>query len=156
MLEHAPWGYALRAIREDEDAARSIGIRAPRCKLAMLCLSAFFAGVLGAIDGYYLGYISPEGAFSPLVSIKAIVYAVIGGLGTWAGPVVGAAAMELLSTYLTLLSPALQQISQVLFGAILLVVVLLAPHGIAGWAGGRRAPGRPGRHGVPSVVRPWR
>ncbi len=151
VIEHGPWGYALRAIREDEDAARSIGIRATRYKLAMLCGSAFFAGILGGLYGYYVGYISPEGAFNLLISIKAIVYSVVGGMGTWAGPVIGAAVMELLATYLTLLSPSLQEISQVLFGVILIIVVLLAPRGITGWVRGYAGWGRsPRRRPAPA------
>ena len=138
MVERSRLGYTLRAIREDEDAARAVGIRAPRYKMLMLCLSACGAGAVGGLYGSYVGYISPDGAFNLTFSVNPVVYTVIGGLGTWTGPLIGSALMELLSTGLTLLSPALKAISQVIFGAILVAVVLLAPSGLTGWVARRR------------------
>ncbi len=137
-VERSPLGYTLQAIREDEDAARAVGIRAARYKMLMLCLSACGAGAVGGLYGSYVGYISPDGAFDLAFSVKPVVYAVIGGLGTWAGPVIGSGLMEIVSTALTLLSPTLKAISQVIFGAILVMVVLMAPQGIAGWLARRR------------------
>ncbi|HYM90298.1 MAG TPA: branched-chain amino acid ABC transporter permease, partial [bacterium] len=139
-VEHSALGYTLQAIREDEDAARAVGIRAARYKILMLCLSACGAGAVGGLYGSYVGYISPDGAFDLAFSVKPVVYAVIGGLGTWAGPVIGSGLMEIVSTLLTLLSPTLKAVSQVLFGAILVAVVLAAPQGITGWLARRRAP----------------
>lgn len=139
-VEHSPLGYTLQAIREDEDAARAVGIRAARYKMLMLCLSACGAGAVGGLYGSYVGYISPDGAFDLAFSVKPVVYSVIGGLGMWAGPVIGSGVMEIVSTSLTLLSPTLKAISQVVFGAILVLVVLVAPQGIAGGLGRRRSP----------------
>lgn len=137
-VEGSALGYTLQAIREDEDAARAVGIRAARYKMLMLCLSACGAGAVGGLYGSYVGYISPDGAFNLAFSVNPVVYTVIGGLGTWAGPLIGSGLMEILSTALTLLSPTLKAISQVLFGAILIAVVLLAPQGIVGWLAQRR------------------
>jgi branched-chain amino acid transport system permease protein len=140
-------GYALEAIREDEPAARTMGIHADAYKLSMLVLGAAFAGLAGALDGHFNFIVAPSNySFSRVVDM--LVYAVVGGTAVWYGPVVGAA-------FLTLLPEVLREVgSRVglqpgpvrLFvnGLVLLLVVLFLPNGIVSLPGRLRGLRRPG------------
>jgi branched-chain amino acid transport system permease protein len=127
-------GYALEAIREDEPAARTMGIHAARYKLAMLALGASFAGVAGALEAHYTFMVAPS-TYSFTRVVDMLVYAVVGGTGLFYGPVVGA-------TFLTALPEVLREISSriglapgpvrlFVNGAVLLLVILFLPEGIS-------------------------
>jgi len=127
-------GYALEAIREDEPAARTMGIDAARYKLAMLALGAAFAGLAGALEAHYTYMVSPS-TYSFTRVVDMLVYAVVGGTSVFYGPVVGAA-------FLTALPEVLREISArvglapgplrlFVNGAVLLVVILFLPEGIS-------------------------
>jgi branched-chain amino acid transport system permease protein len=130
LVEHTRWLSALTAVREDEDAAEVLGIPTLRIKLAAFVVGAAIAGVVGCLYAGELLFIEPIGTFDFQVSLAVVVAAVIGGKGTWYGPVVGAVLTQLV----------LQQLlvnvggawNQFIFGAVLVVVVLTAPRGIAG------------------------
>ena len=127
-------GHALEAIREDEPAARTMGIDAARYKLAMLALGASFAGLAGALEAHYTYMVSPSTySFSRVVDM--LVYAVVGGTGVFYGPVVGA-------TFLTALPEVLREVSSriglapgpvrlFVNGLVLLLVILFLPEGIS-------------------------
>src|SRR5512137_1114595 len=127
-------GYAIEAIREDEPAARTMGIDAARYKLAMLALGASFAGVAGALEAHYTFMVAPS-TYSFTRVVDMLVYAVVGGTGVFYGPVVGAA-------FLTALPEVLREISQrvgiqpgpvrlFVNGLVLLLVILFLPEGIS-------------------------
>jgi len=127
-------GYALEAIREDEPAARTMGIDAARYKLAMLALGASFAGLAGALEAHYTYMVAP-GTYSFTRVVDMLVYAVVGGTSVFYGPVVGA-------TFLTALPEILREISArvglapgplrlFVNGAVLLLVILFLPEGIS-------------------------
>jgi len=127
-------GYAIEAIREDEPAARTMGINAARYKLAMLALGASFAGVAGALEAHYTFMVAPS-TYSFTRVVDMLVYAVVGGTGLFYGPVVGA-------TFLTALPEVLREISSriglapgpvrlFVNGAVLLLVILFLPEGIS-------------------------
>ena len=79
------------AIREDIDSAEAIGINTVQTRVAALSLSAFFAGVAGGFYAMYLRYIDPDAVFSAIaLSVEMVFIAVVGGLTTVAGPLVGA------------------------------------------------------------------
>jgi branched-chain amino acid transport system permease protein len=127
-------GYALEAIREDEPAARTMGIHANAYKLAMLVLGAALAGLAGALDGHFNFIVAPSNySFSRVVDM--LVYAVVGGTAVWYGPVLGAAFLTLLPEVLRELGSrvGLQPGPVRLFlnGLVLLLVVLFLPNGIA-------------------------
>jgi branched-chain amino acid transport system permease protein len=135
-------GYALEAIREDEPAARTMGIHAARYKLAMLALGASFAGLAGALEAHYTYMVAP-GTYSFTRVVDMLVYAVVGGTGVFYGPVVGA-------TFLTLLPEVLREISSriglqpgpvrlFVNGLVLLLVILFLPEGISSLPGRVRA-----------------
>ena len=131
-------GYALEAIREDEPAARTMGIDASAYKLSMLVLGAALAGLAGALDAHFNFMVAPSNySFGRVVDM--LVYAVVGGTTVFYGPVLGAA-------FLTLLPEVLREVgSRVglqpgplrLFvnGLVLLLVILFLPNGIASLPG---------------------
>src|SRR5258708_38415687 len=83
-------GYYFQAIREDQDAANSLGISPTLYKNAALAISAVFTAIAGALYGTYVGFIDPSSVFGIDKSIQIVVVCIIGGVGTDFGPVVGA------------------------------------------------------------------
>jgi branched-chain amino acid transport system permease protein len=129
-------GRGLRALATSEVAAAASGVPVGRYRLAVFALSAAFAGLAGGIYAYYLGYLGP-GSFPVLLSVEYVVMAVVGGLGTLAGGVVGAVAITLLVQVLTDLgtrpgmpSYAPSVLSYAVYGLLLVLVVLFLPRGI--------------------------
>jgi branched-chain amino acid transport system permease protein len=129
-------GRGLRALATSEIAAAASGVPVGRYRLAVFTLSAAFAGLAGGIYAFYLGYLGP-GSFPVLLSIEYVVMAVVGGLGTLAGGVVGAVAVVLLVQVLNELatSPGMPSyapsvLSYAVYGLLLVVVVLWLPRGI--------------------------
>ena len=129
LLERSRWFSALVAIREDEDAAEVLGVPTLIIKVALLAGGALIAGLAGCIYAAQLGYIEPTGTFDFRVSLAVVVGVVLGGMGTWYGPVVGAAIAELISQELFTRVQGVWD--QMAFGALLIVVVLVAPRGLA-------------------------
>jgi branched-chain amino acid transport system permease protein len=129
-------GRALRALATSETAAASSGIPVGRYKLAVFGLSAAFAGLAGGIYCFYTGYVAP-GSFPVLISIQYIVMAVVGGLGTIWGAVVGATAITLLLQALNIVgalpgmpSYAPSVLSYAVYALVLIIVVLFLPQGL--------------------------
>jgi branched-chain amino acid transport system permease protein len=123
------FGLRLMTIREDELAAEVMGIDTARYKLTAFLLSAFIPGVVGGLFARDTGYIEPISVFPLLFTITMIVMALFGGKGTIWGPVLGAAALFVLQE---LVWVRFLYLHQVLFGAIIVIVVLLMPKGILG------------------------
>lgn len=90
-------GYYLQAIREDQDAANSLGIPLTLYKNVALMISAFFTAFAGALYGLYVGFIDPQTAVGLDISVQIVLTAIIGGIGTILGPVIGAALLVALS-----------------------------------------------------------
>ena len=128
-VRSSKFGLGLLAIREDEDRARSLGINTGTYKLIALVISAFFAGMVGALITYFTSTVFPAEAFDPTFDIAVALMTFFGGVGTLAGPVVGALILEPLQQYLTLQFGAVG-LDLILFGVLLLVVILLLPEGI--------------------------
>jgi branched-chain amino acid transport system permease protein len=126
-------GYALEAIREDETAARTMGIYTTGHKLAMLVLGAALAGLAGALEAHHTFMVAPGGfAFGRVVEM--LVQAVVGGTAAFYGPVVGAAFLTVLPEVLreagARLGVAPGPFRLFLNGVILLVVILYLPNGL--------------------------
>ncbi|MGW0807369.1 branched-chain amino acid ABC transporter permease [Nonomuraea sp. NPDC002799] len=143
-------GRALRALATSETAAASSGIPVGRYKLVVFALSAAFAGLAGGIYCFYTGYVAP-GSFPVLISIQYIVMAVVGGLGTIWGAVVGAAAITLLVQGLNTLGAwpgmpayAPSVLSYAVYAIVLIVVVLFLPRGLLPAVAGRLSRERDG------------
>ncbi|HRH85319.1 MAG TPA: branched-chain amino acid ABC transporter permease [Rubrivivax sp.] len=146
-LRHSRFGAQLQAVRDNEDAARALGIDPLRTKLAACVLSAAFMGAAGAFYLQVFQYIDPAIAFGPGTSVEALLGAIVGGMGTLWGPVLGALALHALSDLTRNLFGALPGINMVIYGAVLVLIVMFMPRGIAGIGQSVRALWRGGKGG---------
>ena len=130
-VAHSKLGLALRAIAADEVKAEVAGIDTRRFKLMAYALSAFFPGVVGAFWGYSLTYVRPTAFFAISVAAQFVLMSIIGGRGTVAGPVIGAAFIiilnELSVTYL-----GGSEINLAFTGLIMVLALLFFPLGLVG------------------------
>jgi branched-chain amino acid transport system permease protein len=148
-LERARRGYQLAAVREDEDAALSLGVPARRLKVAAICVSAALTAACGALWTQYIGFVDPFYVFSVDLSVKFALGAVIGGLGTALGPFLGAALVTTVETALRAhfggIGAGLVGIYLIVYGCALIAMVRWVPQGLVGWLADRwrrRAPAR--------------
>jgi branched-chain amino acid transport system permease protein len=160
LIRRSRFGLQLRAIRDDEDRARGLGVHAMRVKLAAFVLSAAITGLVGGLWFYYIAQVEPSTGFDPLFDLFVVLMAFLGGLGTVSGPVLGALIIEPGQLYLTTVFTN-AYLSEILLGVLFLAVVLFMPRGIiptgAEWItrlrtrgraaippAGQRAPASPG------------
>jgi branched-chain amino acid transport system permease protein len=132
-------GVGLIAIREDEEAAETIGVPVARYKVYAYVLSAIIPGMVGGLMGLRNSYMEVIHIFNPAISFTIVTMAIIGGSDDTRGPVYGA-------LFLTLLSETfwsnLPQLYMVVLGALLITFVLFAPNGIVGLTAKLRWPAR--------------
>jgi branched-chain amino acid transport system permease protein len=124
----SPASLALRAVRDDEDVARQMGVRSFRVKLATFALTAFLTGVAGGLQALKLGVIEPYGAFGLAWTIDTVAVVIIGGMATRGGPIVG----TLIYVALGELLRDLPELHNAIGGLFLLLVIRLAPQGLWG------------------------
>ena len=129
LIERSRIGYALKAIHEAEDVAELSGVNTLKIKVASYAISAFFIGLIGGVDAYWLTYISPSEVFSIHITIQMIIMCLLGGMGTLFGPVVGASFLTLVSEPLWAKFPYDYLI---IVGTIIVVVIIALPRGIMG------------------------
>jgi branched-chain amino acid transport system permease protein len=132
LVKQSRFGLSLMAIREDEDAAMVMGVRAPQAKTLAYVLSAFFPGIIGTIFFFKNGNVEPQDAFKLHMSIETLVMIMLGGQGTVLGPVLGALAYERLRGFL-LINPLFKSLHLAFSGVALLLIVLFVPAGVVGW-----------------------
>jgi len=137
LLVNSRLGLGLMAVREEEDAAESLGISALRHKLIALGISAFFTGLAGGAFAYYhVGYYY-QYPFSPSWSLDMLTMVYIGGQGTILGPIIGAVFFVTLRQYLVL---NVGEYHLIIFGILFILVVLFLPGGIVSiWSKVQRA-----------------
>ena len=146
LVQRSNFGYALRAISEDEPAARVLGVRTVGVKLRALLLGAALGGGAGAIFAFQTGYIEPAGAFDVGIALDIVLVCVIGGLATWIGPLIGAVIVVLLEQVLRVVVPQLDlfgitfsaESNRLVLGVLLIVFALFARRGIVGLVTRRR------------------
>ncbi len=126
-LSRGAWGAALRAVRDSETAAESIGLNPLVVKTVAFAVSALLAGLAGGLYAPLSGFVTPH-SFSFLQSILFVLVVMIGGAGSIAGPLVGAVIVGLLPELLS----SLEEYRLLFFGALLLVVLWVAPQGLVG------------------------
>jgi branched-chain amino acid transport system permease protein len=138
LIEGSRWGYAWRAVKDDAVAARSLGVNIFASKMAAAAISGCFTGLGGGIYGLYVGYIDPDSVMAGSFSILIALPAVLGGVGTLWGPIVGAALLipvkELSSSYL---GGSGRGVDLMLYGAMIVVVALARPQGLVSLFGRR-------------------
>lgn len=126
-IDRSAFGLRLKALREDEQVASTLGIDVTLQKMFAFALSAVIPGLLGGGYVWYLTYIEPDAAFSARLDLQSIVMAILGGVGTLWGPLVGGVLMTQISEALWARFP---QIYLMLFGGLLVVLLIVLPRGI--------------------------
>ncbi len=124
-------GYALLALREDEDAAKVMGINVTKYKIMAFITSAGFAGLIGATAWTLkLTYIFPEDVFNISYTVEAIVIVMLGGAGTLLGPMFGGLIYGIMKYYLSVIFPGIQLL---ILAPILIAIVVVFPEGLIGY-----------------------
>ena len=131
-LRASRFGAQLQAVRDNEDAARAIGVDPWSVKLGAITLSAAFMGAGGAFYVQVFQYIDPGIAFGPVSSVEALVAAIVGGMGTLWGPVLGAAVLHLLAELTRNLFGQLPGLNMIVYGSLLVLIVMFVPRGLSG------------------------
>ena len=155
LIRRSRFGLHLRAIRDDEDRARGLGVHAMRVKLAALVISALITGLAGGLWYYFIGAAHPQSAFDPLFDLSLALMGFFGGLGTVFGPVLGALILEPSQQWLTVQFTN-DYLSEILLGVLFLLVILFLPRGVlptlGEWADRWRARSRAGRKPRPTAL----
>ncbi len=155
LVRQSKLGYYFQAIREDQDAAHSLGINLTLYKNISLAISAAFTALAGSLYAVYVGFIDPGTVLGIDVSIEIIMIGIIGGMGTISGPVIGALVLVPLSEALrsnmitdavikaglvsaesrvgTFLKEHLSQAHMLIYGILVVIVILFMPQGILGF-----------------------
>lgn len=128
-LAQSRLGKALRAIRDDPEAAETLGVNVQSARLKAWMLAALFGALTGSVEAWYTNIIDPQTAFEFLVTAKSVIYAIAGGLGTVTGPVAGAVFMVFLDDLIWQRFPVLNVF---LLGLAIVLLVLFLPRGIVG------------------------
>ena len=128
-LSRSRLGKALRAVRDDAEAADMMGVNVPRVRLYGWLVAALFPALCGGIEAWYTNVVDTETAFNTLITAKTVIYAVAGGLGTVTGPIVGAFAMVWLDDLIWRQFPL---INLLILGVATVLLVLFLPRGIVG------------------------
>lgn len=133
-MSRAKLGYYLQAIREDQETAESIGINTTRYKLFALAISAAITALAGAFYANYFLFVDPTIVLPLSLSIEIVLMAIIGGLGTVWGPVLGAILLKLSSEAFRGITAGTkyEQSSLLIYGLLLIVVILFMPDGLVG------------------------
>ena len=131
-LKHSRFGAYLQAVRDNEDSARAIGVNPFTVKLGAIAVSGALMGAGGAFYVQVFQYIDPGIAFGPTTSVEALVAAIVGGIGTLWGPILGALVLHTLADVTRNMFGQLPGINLVIYGVVLVLIVMFLPRGIGG------------------------
>ena len=129
-IERSNMGWALVAIREDEDAAEIVGVKTIEVKWIANAIACFIAGVVGGLYAQRIMYLEPFGTFSFDISLNTVLMAVIGGAGAWQGPLIGAPVVLLVAD--TLRVTFTSEVNRAIFSIVVIVIALFVPGGVMG------------------------
>jgi branched-chain amino acid transport system permease protein len=133
-LERSRFGAWLIAVRENEEAARALGVNVFRCKLAAITISGAIMALGGTFYAQYFLYIDPQIAFGPSVSVEALLVAIIGGVGTIFGPLLGSVVLQSVGEISSRVMGDAVGINLVIYGVLLVLMVGFMPNGLFGMA----------------------
>lgn len=128
LIHDSRLGWGLFSIRDDEPVAGGLGVPVFREKMIALGINAFFAGLIGGVWSLQLGFVTIDDVFNIRVPLFVILMSVLGGMGHWMGPVVGAVIITTLSDRLN--SAGLADVNQVIIGSLLVVLALAVREGV--------------------------
>ena len=127
VVERSRFGFGLRCIQQNEDAADMVGVNTTLYKVAAFALSALFCGTVGAAYASWTGYIDPNESFSIIMTIKVPVMCLLGGAGTVFGPIVGAAAFTLLEEFFWI---NFLDYNRAILGGVIVILIFFLPGGL--------------------------
>jgi branched-chain amino acid transport system permease protein len=130
LLLRSRYGYALRAMGEDEESARGLGVKVVFYKSTALCLSASIAGLAGAIYVQYLTLLLPRFVFDLSWTLLPVFMTLIGGIRTQWGPIIGSIIYGVLSQYIVIILPG-SAYSLLIFAIVIIIIARFAPGGLA-------------------------
>ncbi len=128
-IEHSKFGLGLKAIHETEDAAETAGVNTTGVKLQAYALSALFLGMFGGIEAYWITYITPADVFNVHKTVQMVIMTLLGGMGTFLGPIVGA---TFLTVIYEILGTTFVEYYLIMVGVIIIGIILVMPRGIIG------------------------
>src|SRR5215471_12481265 len=131
-IEDSRFGAYLAAVRENEDAAQALGVDTTLIKLGAMTLSAAITAAGGCFYAQYFLFVDAGIAYGPWISIEALLAPIIGGIGTAFGPLLGALVVKTLGELAKLATGDAPGLDLVIYGCVLILVVAVAPRGIAG------------------------
>ncbi len=131
LVKKSAFGGALAAIKQDIDAAEAVGVNSTRFKLVAHAISAALVGIAGGLYAINFQYIAPGSVFDFRLSLSIVLMPIIGGVGSIAGPILGAIIFSTLQVKL-LSIPALRDSFLFIYGGLLIVVMLFEPKGLVG------------------------
>jgi len=129
LISRRKLGYYLMAIREDQETAESIGVDTTSYKLIALAISASLTAVAGAFYANYFLFVDPTIVLPLALSVEIVLMAIVGGLGTVAGPLLGAVLLKLSSE---IFRNEFAQANLLIYGALLILIILFMPDGLTG------------------------
>ncbi len=132
LLERAPFGLKLKAIREDEQGAKALGLNPTRLKIQAFVLSAIPTALIGGVFAYWVTFIDPASTLGDLVSDQALVMVVFGGMGTLIGPVVGAVLIFAFKTFFWAYLAEYEVLYVIILGGVIALSVVFLPNGVLG------------------------
>lgn len=131
LIEESRWGYWWRAVKDDPAAAQSLGVEVFRSKMAAAAVSAFFTAVGGGVYAAFLAYIDPDAVMSFRFSLLFALPAVLGGIGTLWGPLVGAAILIPLNEFTrAYLGGSGSGVDLIIYGTLVTLIAVARPEGI--------------------------
>ncbi|MBV9079157.1 MAG: branched-chain amino acid ABC transporter permease [Methylobacteriaceae bacterium] len=141
LIETSRWGYWWRAVKDNADAAESLGVEIFRSKMAAAAISAFFTAVGGSFYAAFVAYIDPESVMAFQFSLLMALPAVLGGIGTLWGPALGAAILiPLTEVTRSYLGGTGRGIDLIVYGVLVMVVALARPQGLISLFARTKAP----------------
>src|SRR5262249_550514 len=132
LIEDSRFGAYLVAVRENEEAAKAVGIDVVRVKLMAMTVSAAITAAGGGFYAQYFLFIDSGIAYGPWISIEALLAPIIGGVGTVFGPLLGALVVKTLGEIAKLVTGDAPGLDLVIYGSVLVLVVAFAPRGLFG------------------------
>jgi branched-chain amino acid transport system permease protein len=133
-IERSWLGYYFRAIKDEPDAARSVGVNISRYKQVALAISAFFTALGGSLYAQKELYIDPNTVLSTALSIKMALVSILGGVGTLAGPVVGSVVLTCIEEFTrTIFGGSGRGTDTIIYAGMIIVIAVFYPSGIVGW-----------------------
>jgi branched-chain amino acid transport system permease protein len=137
-LKHSRYGAWLQAVRDNEESAAALGVNVFRVKLQAIVISGALMAAGGAFYVQYLHYIDPHIAYGPGVSVEALLGAIVGGMGTVWGPLLGAALLHMLGETTRDIMGDAPGINLAVYGIVLVLMVSFLPRGVVGLLHARR------------------